>query len=72
MSENEKIELLLEAMELEDGDLSCDMQLEDIEEWDSLSKLALIVAVKKATGQILGAEELNKFETVKDILNWIQ
>lgn len=67
MTDMEKITLLEELMELEEGDLTKDSVLEEIEEWDSLTKLSLMAAVKKQFGKSLTVSELREFKTVGDI-----
>ena len=43
MTDKEKMALLEDAFELDEGYLTPDMVLEDIDEYDSMSKLSLIV-----------------------------
>ena len=50
MTEREKLALLEDIMELDEGDLSVDMALEDIEEYNSMTKLSLIVMM--VTGRL--------------------
>ena len=52
MSLEEKLELLEEIMDYEDS-LGVDMVLSDLEEWDSLSTLALAAKVKELYGENL-------------------
>ena len=46
MDLNEKLRLLEEIMEMDENTLSETMLLEDIEEWDSISRLALMAEAK--------------------------
>lgn len=50
-----------------DNELSFEDYLEDIEEWDSLSKMATIAFIDKEFGQKITFEQINKLETVGDI-----
>lgn len=68
MSEREKLALLEDMFELEEGDLNADMSLEDIDEYDSMSKLSLIVLMEDEFGVKLDAATIKGFETVGDIL----
>lgn len=72
MTMDEKIEFLEEVMELEEGDLDLNASLEQIEEWDSLTKLALMAEVKKKCGKTLSVDELKAFKTVKDICDYLE
>lgn len=69
MSEQEKIEMLEELFDLEDGHLTPDMELGEIEEYDSMTKLSLIVMMDDEFGVSLTGDDLKKLSTVKDLLN---
>lgn len=68
MTEKEKLALLEEAMELDEGTLSIDDVLEDYPEWDSISALSLIALVDEKFGKILDGQTVKKFEKVSDAL----
>lgn len=70
MSIEEKLELLKEVMDCEE-DLTMDMILEDIDEWDSLSILTLTVEMKKKYDLILTSEKIKSFRNVKDICDFM-
>ena len=72
MELNKKLELLEEIMELEEGELSLDMKLEDLEEWDSLTKLALMAAIRKLMGKTISVDELKAFKTVQDVCEYLE
>ena len=71
MTLNEKIEFLEEIMDLDEETLTHDMDLDDLDEWDSLSVLSLTVEMKKRYGMDLTTEIVKKFKTVADICNYI-
>lgn len=71
MSEQEKLELLEDMMDLELGSLSLNMVLEEIEEYDSFFKLYLVTYAKKEMGRKLTVEEIAEFKTVEDICNYL-
>ena len=68
MDNSKKIALLEETMDIEEGTLSEDMELENIEEYDSMTKLSLIVMIEDEFGKKLTAEDVKAFKTVGDIL----
>ncbi|MCH5265257.1 MAG: acyl carrier protein [Lachnospiraceae bacterium] len=72
MSLEEKIELLEDVMDLDEGTLKPDSVLDDFEEWDSLSKLSLMGEVKKQFGKRLTVDEIKEFKTVQDICDYLQ
>lgn len=67
MSNEEKIAMLEEIMDLDEGTLSLSDSLEDYEEWDSLAKLSLIVEAKKLFDKVMNVDEIREFKTVEDI-----
>ena len=58
-------------MDYEDS-LEVDMVLSDLEEWDSLSTLALAAKVRELYGENLTNDEIQNFETVKDICDYLK
>ncbi|MDO5390518.1 MAG: phosphopantetheine-binding protein [Eubacteriales bacterium] len=68
MTEREKLAMLEEMLELEEGDLTADKLLEDIDEYDSMSKLSLIVLMDDEFGVKLTGDEIKGFNTVGDII----
>ncbi len=68
MTEQEKIALLEETLELDEGTLSADTVLADVDEYDSMAKLSLIVLMDDEFGVKLTGEMIKGFETVGDIL----
>lgn len=71
MKLEEKLELLETMLELDEGTLTVEMKLADIEEWDSFSKLYLVSWVKKNMQERLTVKQVNEFLTVEDICNYI-
>jgi len=71
MSIQEKISLLEEMLELENGTLTPNMELSSIEEYDSMAKLSLIVLMDDEFDKKLTGEQIHEFNTVKDILNFM-
>ena len=47
MTLQEKIQFIEDVMEVDEGTLTTDTILEDVEEWDSLSILVLTMEMKK-------------------------
>lgn len=71
MNEKEKLSLLEEMMDLEEGSLTADMVLEEIDEYDSFFKLYLTTYVKKNMEKRLTVAEIEEFVTVKDICDYL-
>ena len=71
MTNEEKITMLEDVLELEGGSLKPETDLSSIEEYDSMSKLSLIVMMDDEFGKKLTGEEIFKFKTVQDILDFM-
>ena len=69
MNEREKLALLEDMLELDEGALNAEMALEDIDEYDSMAKLSLIVLMEDEFNVKLTGDIIKGFQTVGDILN---
>ncbi len=68
MTEREKLAMLEDMLELDEGDLTVDTALDDIDEYDSMAKLSLIVLMEDEFGVKLNGDMIKGFETVGDIV----
>ncbi len=68
MTSQEKIALLEETLEIDEGSLREDTLLEDVDEYDSIAKLSLIVMMDAEFGVKLTGDMIKGFQTVGDIL----
>ena len=71
MSNAEKIARIEDAWEMDEGSLTEDTLLEDVEEFDSMGKLSLIVLCDDEFGKKLPGDTIKTFKTVKDILDFM-
>lgn len=70
--DKKKILALLEDMfEMDGGTLKEETRLDDLDEWDSLAKLSLIVLMDDEFGKKLSGAEIKEFVTIGDILNYM-
>lgn len=72
MSNDEKIAMLEEIMDVDEGSLTMDTLLNDLEEWDSLSKLSLIALAKQKFGLTIRTEVIEKFNTIHDVCDYLK
>lgn len=72
MNTNEKIALLAETLDLDEDLLKADTLLTDLDEYDSMAKLSLIVMFDEQFGKKVDADTVKGFETVGDILNLME
>ncbi len=71
MDTEKKLAMLEETLELEEGDLKPEMVLADIEEYNSMAKLALIVLMSDEFDKKLTSDQIKTFVTVQDILDYM-
>lgn len=69
MDITEKLAALEDIMELDEGDLSPDMRLDSIEEWDSLSALSFVVLLGDEFNRKISGREIRAMQTVQDMLD---
>lgn len=72
MNIDDKMELLLDIFELDEGDLDEATRLEELECWDSMAKLSLIVLMDDEFDKKLSGEQIRSFITVGDILAFME
>lgn len=72
MTIEEKIAMLEDVMDLDEGELKLNSVLAEFEEWDSLSKLSLIAMAKQDFGLVLTTDVIRTFDTVKDICDYLK
>lgn len=68
MTNQEKIALLEETLEIDEGTLTEGTLLEDVDEYDSMAKLSLIVMMDDEFEVKLTGDMIKGFQTVGDIL----
>lgn len=72
MTNKEKIALLEDMFEMEEGTLTEKTMLNDIEEWDSMAKLSLIVLMDEEFNKKLTGNQIKEFKTIQDILDYME
>lgn len=72
MDTAEKLAALEDIMELDEGSLSPEMELEDIEEWDSLSALSFVVLLGDEFDRKISGREIRAMQTIQDMLNFME
>lgn len=72
MTQEEKIALLEDMLELNKGTLDVNTELSSIEEYDSMAKLSLIVLFDDEFGKKLTGEKIREFKTIGNILAFME
>ena len=65
-------EIFTDIMDLKDIKLNDETFADDIEEWDSLSHIQIIVAIEKAFGIKFSSQEMITWKNVGDMVDCIQ
>lgn len=71
MTQEEKITLLADMLEIEPSVLTPETHLDSIDEYNSMAKLSLIVLMDDECGKKLTGEQIREFKTVKDVLDFM-
>lgn len=69
MNTQEKLAALEDVMELDEGTLKPEMELDEIEEWDSLSALSFVVLLGDEFNRKISGQQIRAFQTVQDLLD---
>lgn len=72
MSEKEKIALLEDIMELEEGELKADSVLADYDEWDSVAIISYIALMDERFHKAVRGAEIRKFVTAQDAMDLME
>jgi len=65
-------EILIDVLDLDEVELTDATNANDIEEWDSLSHIQLIVAIEKSFGIKFTSLEIMKWKNVGEMVNSIE
>ena len=68
MTKQEKLVLLEDIFEIDPGQLKEETVLDGLENWDSMTKLSLIVLMDDKFGKKVAGKEIEGLKTVRDIL----
>lgn len=72
MENREKIAKLEEMMELEEGSLTEETLLDDVDEWDSVAAISYIALLDEEFGVSISAKEIKSFKTVADAIGYMK
>ncbi len=72
MELKEKLALIEEVLDVEEGSLSPETELADVDEWDSIAALSLIVMLDEKFKKTVSGAQIKALETVNDILTYME
>ena len=70
MEEQKVIERIAEALEISPETISAESVLDELEEYDSMGKLSIIVILDEEYDKTLSGEEMSTFKTINDIISF--
>lgn len=68
MTNNEKMEIIADILELELNEIKVDSVLNDIETWDSVAILSFIAVMNEEFDKYPMANEIKSYKTVGDLM----
>lgn len=71
MTKEKKLALLEDMLEMDAGELKAETVLTDLDNWDSMAKLSLIVLLDEECGKTITSDEIKKLASVQDILDYM-
>lgn len=71
MTEKLFLEKMTDILDAEE-DVSMDMQLDDIEEWDSLSVVSYVAMANTACGKKVNVKDVREAETIRDLYDLLK
>ncbi len=72
MTDQEKLELIAESVDMEVEDLSPDMVLEEIEDWDSVAVLSIIAVFNEKFNKQVSAATIMSYKTVQELMDGME
>lgn len=69
MTDNEKIALLAEILELDESDINRNLVLEKCDMWDSMAVLSIISVMNERFNRFPSAKEIRQYRTVGDLMD---
>lgn len=69
MSEQEKIDLISEVLELDVDEINKEDKITKYDSWDSLAVMCFIALMDKRYGKLIRAEEMKNINSIQDIMN---
>ena len=72
MELKKKLALIEEAMDTNEGELTAETVLDDVDGWDSIAALSLIGMLDEHVGKTITGAQIKELSTVSDILAYMQ
>ncbi len=69
---SEAIEIICEALEIEELGISIQMKLSDLEQWDSVGIISLIAVIDDKKGRMVELSKFKDLKTIEDLIKIIE
>jgi acyl carrier protein len=66
------LEVITQALEIEDRELSMTEKFKEFDEWDSLAQLTLIAELDDNFGVTIKSDEFKNIQTLQELFDYIQ
>ena len=71
MSEEEKMSVFADVLDMEQSDFSSDTVLAELDNWDSVAMLAFMAMMDERFGKTVKGSDIRDFKTVQDAINFM-
>ncbi len=68
MNDREKLNILEEMMELDEGTLTPETNLSDLDEWDSVTAISLIAFMEEKYGKKVEGPQIRRLKVISDVM----
>ena len=68
MTKEQKIQIIEDMLMVDEGTIEEEMQLSDIEEWDSMAIMSFVAVLDSNFNKTVTASEIKKCSSIKDVL----
>ncbi len=72
MNDKEKLNRLEELLDVDTDTLNPDMELRDIDQWDSMAVISVMAMYDEVFDKIVSASEVKHFKTINDIMDQME
>ena len=69
MTDEEKIQLIAEVMDIDASEISPEMKLADLDSWDSVALLSFIAMMDEKFNKAIKGAEIRSFVTIQDAMD---
>ncbi len=72
MTDQEKMQIIADSVEMDPEELQMETALEELENWDSIAVLSIIAVINERFNRFPSADEILQYETVADLMSALE